>query len=102
MIDNFKPLKGNYFSYDSPGAIQEHFQRDLKITTSTFTTFYTMYSFPNVVFCFLGGYFLDKYFGLRMGTIIFAIIVLAGQSLFAFGAYTNSIWQMNIGRALLG
>lgn len=45
---------GSYFCYDNPAALQDHFKKDLKIDTATFTAFYSWYSWPNVVLCFLG------------------------------------------------
>jgi hypothetical protein len=52
---------GSYFCYDNPAALQDHFKKDLKISTSTFTAFYSWYSWPNVVLCFLGGYLIDRF-----------------------------------------
>ena len=51
---------GSYFCYDNPAALQDHFKKDLKISTSTFTAFYAWYSWPNVILCFLGGYLIDR------------------------------------------
>lgn len=51
---------GSYFCYDNPAALQDHFKKDLKITTSTFTAFYAWYSWPNVILCFLGGFLIDR------------------------------------------
>ena len=93
---------GSYFCYDTPGALQDHFKKDLKINTATFTAFYSWYSWPNVVLCFLGGYLIDRVFGIRLGAIVFSVLVLIGQIIFASGALFNSIWLMDVGRFVFG
>jgi MFS family permease len=93
---------GSYFCYDNPAALQDHFKSDLKISTATFTAFYAWYSWPNVVLCFFGGYLIDRVFGIRLGALVFSTFVLSGQLVFAFGALTNHIWLMNIGRFIFG
>jgi hypothetical protein len=93
---------GSYFCYDNPAALQEHFKKDLKITTSTFTAFYSWYSWPNVVLCFLGGYLIDRVFGIRLGAIVFGSMVLFGQIIFGFGALYNLVWLMDVGRFIFG
>ena len=93
---------GSYFCYDNPAALQDNFKRDLKISTSTFTQFYSYYSWPNVILCFLGGYLIDRVFGIRLGTIIFSSMVLTGQIVFALGALFNHIWLMDAGRFIFG
>jgi len=43
------------------------------------------YSWPNVVLCFFGGYLLDRVFGIRLGSILFCLLILVGQLIFALG-----------------
>ena len=70
---------GSYFCYDNPAALQDQMKSDLGLSTSQFMGFYSWYSWPNVILCFFGGYLIDKVFGIRLGTIIFAGFVTAGQ-----------------------
>ncbi len=93
---------GSYFCYDNPAALQDHFRKDLKIDTATFTAFYAWYSWPNVVLCFLGGYLIDRVFGIRLGAIVFSTLVLTGQIIFALGALFNKVWLMDVGRFVFG
>lgn len=44
--------------------------------------FFVRYSWPNVICCFIGGFLLDRIFGIRLGTALFAATVLLGQVLF--------------------
>ncbi|XP_002062411.4 major facilitator superfamily domain-containing protein 1 [Drosophila willistoni] len=93
---------GSYFCYDSPGALQSDFKRDLDLSSTQFTLIYSIYSWPNVVLCFLGGFLIDRLFGIRLGTIIYMVILLAGQLLFATGAIYDAFWLMIVGRFIFG
>ncbi|XP_034482411.1 major facilitator superfamily domain-containing protein 1-like [Drosophila innubila] len=54
------------------------------------------------VFCFFGGFLIDRVFGIRRGTIIYTIILLMGQLIVASGAKLNEIWVMHLGLAIFG
>lgn len=120
---------GAYFCFDNPAALQDNFKRDLKISTAAFTSFYSWYSWPNVILCFFGGFLIDRVFGVRLGAIVFLSIVLTGQvkkiSIFvslyfiykptfkiyiyhpkkvicAMGAFANDVLIIYLGRFILG
>ncbi|XP_023246010.1 major facilitator superfamily domain-containing protein 1 isoform X2 [Copidosoma floridanum] len=93
---------GAYFCYDNPAALQDNFKTDLHMSTSKFVILYSVYSWPNVLMCFVGGFLLDRVFGIRWGTIIYMGLTLAGQALFAAGAYINAFWLMLLGRFVFG
>ncbi|XP_062409222.1 major facilitator superfamily domain-containing protein 1 [Sardina pilchardus] len=93
---------GSYFCYDNPAALQTQVIQDMKLNTSGFMQLYAWYSWPNVVLCFLGGFLLDRVFGIRLGTIIFASFVFVGQIIFATGALVNRFWLMEAGRFVFG
>lgn len=93
---------GSYFCYDNPGAIQENFTEDMGLTTTEFTLLYAVYSWPNVILCFVGGFLIDRVFGVKFGTVLYAFIVVIGQLVFAFGAYSNSFGLMLVGRFIFG
>lgn len=40
---------GSYYCYDNPAGLQDVMKEDLKISSSTFTSFYAWYSWPNVM-----------------------------------------------------
>ena len=73
---------GSYYVYDNPATLQDVMLSDLKINTAQFTTFYSLYSWPNVILCFFGGFLIDRVFGVRWGAIIFSVIVTIGQVMF--------------------
>ncbi|CAF0723161.1 unnamed protein product [Brachionus calyciflorus] len=93
---------GPYFCYVLPGALENEFERDLRISTTQFTIFTSLYSWPNIILCFFGGFLIDRVLGVRLGAILFSCFVTVGQILFAYGAYTRNIWMMYIGRFIFG
>lgn len=93
---------GSYFCYDNPAALQDNFTKDLNITTTKFVLFYSLYSWPNVVLCFIGGFLIDRVFGIRLGTNIYMFITLLGQIIFASGVMTDVLWMMMLGRFIFG
>ncbi|KAH8390743.1 hypothetical protein KR215_001666 [Drosophila sulfurigaster] len=93
---------GSYFCYDNPGALQTVFKRDLDLSATQFTLIYSIYSWPNVVLCFVGGFLIDRLFGIRLGTIIYMLILLVGQLIFASGGILDAFWLMILGRFIFG
>ena len=70
---------GSYYVYDNPAALQDVMISELTINTGQFAMFYSLYSWPNVILCFIGGFLIDRVFGVRWGAIIFGGIVTVGQ-----------------------
>lgn len=93
---------GSYFCYDNPAALQDHLRQDLGLSSTQFMSFYSWYSWPNVVLSLFGGFLMDRVFGIRLGAVIFASFVFAGQLVFATGAYLNKFWLMDAGRFVFG
>lgn len=60
LLSSLQSFSGSYFCYDNPGAIQNHFTEDMRLTTTEFTLLYAVYSWPNVVLCFIGGFLIDR------------------------------------------
>lgn len=95
-------FSASYFCYDNPGALQDNFKSDLDLTTTQFAMLYSIYSWPNVILCFIGGFLIDRVFGIRLGTIIYMFILMIGQLIFAFGTTTNAFYIMLLGRFIFG
>lgn len=93
---------GSYFCYDNPAALQDVMIRDMDLTETQFMNLYAFYSWPNIVLSFVGGFLIDRVFGIAWGAIIFSACVLAGQVLFSAGALANSIWLMYFARFVFG
>lgn len=93
---------GSYFCYDSPGALQDNFKSDLNISAKEFMLLYSIYSWPNVILCFIGGFLIDSVFGIRLGTNIYMGLTLIGQCIFATGGLYDAFWLMMLGRFIFG
>ncbi|XP_069939340.1 lysosomal dipeptide transporter MFSD1 isoform X1 [Cherax quadricarinatus] len=93
---------GSYFCYDTPGALQDHIKSDMNVNTLQFASLYSLYSWPNVILCFVGGFLIDRIFGIRLGAIIFSSIVTLGQFVYALGGIINQFWMMQVGRFIFG
>lgn len=104
---------GDYYSMDSPGAMEYYVKRSMtgfteingtkqKLTQDEYGNLYAIYSFPNIFLCIVGGYILDSVLGRRKGTFVFAAIVTLGQLLVTFAAKVDSIVMMYAGRFLFG
>ena len=93
---------GSYFCYDNPGALQREIKDAMDVTTYEFSNLYAWYSWPNVALPIIGGYLMDSIFGIRLGTIIFATIIIGGQLIFGMGALFQSFSLMQVGRFVFG
>ncbi|XP_037075781.1 LOW QUALITY PROTEIN: major facilitator superfamily domain-containing protein 1-like [Pollicipes pollicipes] len=93
---------GSYFCYDGPGALQDDLKRDMGVNTSQYSNLYAWYSWPNVVLSMVGGFLIDRVFGIRLGAIIFAGFVCVGQVIFASGGILDLFWLMVVGRFVFG
>jgi hypothetical protein len=93
---------GPYYCLSMPSALQIQFMRDLEINSAQFSIFSSLFSWPNIVLCFFSGTLIDKYLGIQKGALIFSIVLLVGQIMFAIGAYYKALWIMYIGQFLFG
>lgn len=78
------------------------FKQELNITNTQFTLIYSVYSWPNVFLCFVGGFLIDRFFGIRMGTIIYLGLLLIGQLIFACGGFLEMYSLLIFGRFIFG
>jgi MFS family permease len=62
---------------------------------------YTVYSIPNIVLPFFGGYLCDM-LGAPLAFFLFAVAITAGQVVFAFGVSVKSLGLMYLGRIMFG
>ncbi|XP_059159545.1 major facilitator superfamily domain-containing protein 1-like [Physella acuta] len=95
-------LFGSYFVNDIPGALQDVMVRDLELSETEFMAFYSFEAWPNVVLCVVGGYLIDRWLGVRLGAIVFSVLVTLGQAIFALGSFINNYVLMCCGRFVVG
>lgn len=93
---------GNYFCYDTPASLEVPIEAAMSVDTSQFTSLYALYSWPNVVMCFFGGVLIDRVLGIRLGSIVFLLLLVVGQFLLALGPFVNQFWVMQLGRFIYG
>jgi len=92
---------GSYFAYDSVGIVQTDIQNWFGIEESRFNLLYSVYSFPNIILPFLGGYILDRV-GLPVGTLVACFFIGAGATVVALASYTKDFSYMLAGRFFFG
>lgn len=116
-------LFGSYYVYDIPAATEVPFSQYMEggNATSTdddsddssgsasdfsfrFNLLYSVYSWPNVVLPFLGGFISDK-LGVRLMMVVFLALITLGQFITAFGSTLtgDAAWYtMFVGRTVFG
>ncbi|KAH3731765.1 sodium glucose transporter [Pelomyxa schiedti] len=94
---------GSYYCYDIPGALTQPVLQDwFDITPVQYELFYSLYAWPNTVLAFCGGYLVDRVFGIRLGSFVFAGTVLIGQLFFALGTDWRWYYLACAGRFIYG
>jgi len=97
---------GSYWVFDTPGAIfkqlQTWFGGEDKYTSADNLNLYSVYSYPNTILCFFGGFIIDRITGLRMGAILFCGLILLGESIFAVGIQVEQYYMCLVGRFIFG
>jgi MFS family permease len=66
-----------------------------------FNLLYSVYSFPNIILPFFGGYLVD-FIGVRFGIILFSTLICLGQAVFAFSASIKNYPLALVGRIIFG
>lgn len=95
---------GNYYTYDNPAALKtqiDDYMGNPDDFETLYNLLYTVYSIPNVILPFFGGYFVDTW-GVRVCLIIFCVLIFTGQIVFAIGLEAKSWPLMYVGRIIFG
>ena len=95
----FIPVAASWM-FDLPQILAIPLKESYGLQESQVLFMYSIYSIPNLIFVFIGGFIVNKY-----GSIVFLaclLIALFGNSIFAIGIATNSYWSMLIGRLFVG
>ena len=95
---------GNYYCYDNPAALKSQIDDQMGNPSdyeTLYSLLYTVYSIPNVILPFFGGYFVDK-FGVRTCIFVFAAFIFCGQVVFSIGLGAKSWALMYTGRVIYG
>ena len=87
---------------DMPGGIQTTLMRVMTLDNSQYNMIFSAYTWADIVMSVVGAVTVNKYFGVRLGLILFLTVVLLGQLLYAIGGFLNSFWFSLIGRVVIG
>ncbi|EQC31215.1 hypothetical protein SDRG_11138 [Saprolegnia diclina VS20] len=98
---------GNYYCFDNPAALKSQLQQRFNGAFPPdrfeflFNMLYTLYSIPNIILPFFGGFLVDR-LGARLCLLMFATTITLGQIVFAFGCSISQFNVMLLGRILFG
>lgn len=92
---------GNYYCFDNPAALKSELDAYADLSESEFNMLYTVYSLPNIVLPFFGGYLCDR-MGASLAFLLFTVAITCGQVVFAFGVSIKSLPLMYVGRVIFG
>mmetsp|Transcript_19557 Transcript_19557/g.33613 ORF Transcript_19557/g.33613 Transcript_19557/m.33613 type:complete len:742 (-) Transcript_19557:919-3144(-) len=90
---------GNFLNFDIISALNDDLKTTLDVKDPQMGLLYSAYTAPNCIVVILGGMFVDR-FGLRLGAIIFSLVVVVGCSLVALS--TTNTWFHSYYTTLLG
>ena len=89
---------GAYYCYDNPQALQSKLQvPPSNLSNFQYSMLYSLYEFPNIILPLFGGLIID-FFGVRITTVVFSLMVILAQGVFTLGVYENSFFLMALGR----
>ena len=74
----------------------------MQIDNTWFSILESVYSWPNVFIPVICGFLLDRLYGIRIGMIIFTLVICVGQLIVAFGGIYNNFPVMFVGRIIYG
>jgi MFS family permease len=74
----------------------------MKVDTTRYTLLYSLYSWPNVILSLIGGVLVDRVLGVRIGTVVFSLLITVGQVIFALGGIVDNFNLMLVGRFVFG
>ena len=96
---------GDYYCFDSVGAVHDHLESQFYFLGENFEYYYNLlysiYSIVNIFVPFIGGAFI-KIYGNKNMFLVFGIIIVIGQFIVYLGCKNNSIFTMLIGRVIFG
>ena len=49
------------------------------VDNTQYNLLYSLYSWPNVILSLIGGVLIDRWIGVRIGTVLFSVLVTVGQ-----------------------
>lgn len=94
-------MLGSYYSYDIPSVLNDQFMEHYNINSFNFNLMSSVYSYPNIVLPFFGGFFIDK-LGTKVTIVTFVSLIAIGQAVFSVAASIGSFPLALVGRVIFG
>ena len=91
----------NLWFYDFPQIFEDQIISRFGVSTVEVSLLYSVYSIPNVFFCFLGPLILN-YTGLGIGVVFTTALAFFGAFLAYIGVAFDQFWLILVGRAVYG
>ena len=85
-----------------PSGLENTIIKVMKVDTAEYDLLFSVSSWPSICMCLVGGILIDRILGLRLGLFIVVNIALAGQLIWATGAFVDQYYVMLAGRLLVG
>ena len=92
----------NFYITEYTSGLEHTIIKVMQVDTAQYGLLFSVYSWPNIIMCFVGGVFVDKVLGLRVGYVLFVLTSTLGQLVLSLGAFSGIYWIMLVGRFLVG
>ncbi|CAI2364172.1 unnamed protein product [Moneuplotes crassus] len=93
-------LLGSYFCYDNPNALSDMLQKYVSVGDVKYNLLYSVYSYPNVILPLIGGVLIDK-IGINFSIVLFSILLVAGQGVFAIAGFVGESGEDHVSTAFI-
>ena len=91
---------GSTYVYNLPQALQTQLMSPpFNLSYVEFNSFYSIYSFPNIIIPVLSSYIIHI-IGLRTSVIIYSLLIVLGQAILTAGVFWKSLAWMLFGRII--
>ncbi len=85
-----------------PGGLANIMIQVTDINALQYNAIFSAYGWPDVIMPILGGVIVDRGIGIKLGFLLFTVIAIVGQGIFAAGGYLGIFWVMVLGRIVYG
>lgn len=91
-----------YYCAEGPGGLENTIIKVMGIDTTQYGLLLSVYAWPNIFLCLIGGVVVDRVLGRRASYVLMISLVGIGQFIWALGAFLNQFWLMLVGRFFIG
>ena len=92
----------NFYITEYTSGLEDTIIKVMQVDTTQYGLLFSVYSWPNIIMCLVGGVFVDRVLGLRLGYVLFVLTSTLGQLVLSLGAFSEIYWIMLVGRFFVG